>query len=533
MRRGPSQVITSLLEAWRAFVPRDQDDVFLRGAYFHVDNVGPNGALRLLSINTIYWFESNKLVDGCPRRPKKGKGKHKIDAGNEELEWLASELQEAREQGKKVHLVGHVPPLPTLWYNRCLSAYTRLMIDYQVRLSVSSQPAHVRSLSDNACRLQDVIVGQHFGHTNNDAFFFLKDDPSSDSKKKKRKGKKGEGEKNGGGDKEEDDTPVRLARVDDDLREIYDDLPPLADADLGNYAVLNVAPSVVPTYLPGLRIYTYNTSAAADLDGISCTAPDEEAQANVRLQQGRDGSAFWGRRGEQEVFAAEASAPVQPGGAQEDDGDDEEQEGGDDDDDEDNEQEADEDKSEGEKHKRRRKAWRDASCAPSRRNTHLSLLGYTQFVLNLTRINAHEGYGPGPRGKRILRQRGSHGARPYPATGAFEVEYSTFSAREIVARRAQEGERSVWNAPEWTSLIETGASGGLASDRADDPAARPSQDVSILAAALEASGATPYSLPDLTVGSWLRLAKRLTKDSDLWARYVHLLFVSSGAEDTD
>jgi len=41
----------------------------------------------------------------------------------------------------------------------------------------------------------------------------------------------------------------------------FSELP--KDVDYGDYAVINVSPSVVPAYFPSFRIYTYNVSAEA------------------------------------------------------------------------------------------------------------------------------------------------------------------------------------------------------------------------------------------------------------------------------
>ena len=40
-----------------------------------------------------------------------------------------------------------------------------------------------------------------------------------------------------------------------------------------------------------------------------------------------------------------------------------------------------------------------------------------------------------------------------------------------------------------------------------------------------------FNLSDLTIPSWLSLAKRLTNDGGLWKTYVRRMYVSSGAED--
>ena len=47
------------------------------------------------------------------------------------------------------------------------------------------------------------------------------------------------------------------------LVEEFSDLPKVENLDHDNYAVVNVAPSVVPTYLPSFRIFVYNHTGEA------------------------------------------------------------------------------------------------------------------------------------------------------------------------------------------------------------------------------------------------------------------------------
>ena len=44
------------------------------------------------------------------------------------------------------------------------------------------------------------------------------------------------------------------------LLQEFSDLPKAQNMDLDNYGVVNVAPSVVPTYLPSFRIFVYNST---------------------------------------------------------------------------------------------------------------------------------------------------------------------------------------------------------------------------------------------------------------------------------
>jgi endopolyphosphatase len=119
--------------------------------------------------------------------------------------------------------------------------------------------------------------------------------------------------------------------------------------------------------------------------------------------------------------------------------------------------------------------------SPSRTNRFLSLLGYEQYYLDLVRANAY--------------------ASP-DRLPAFELEYSTYSPEKLVE-----------------VLLATTDS---------------------LVAGLEGSGServeclkqkhphlTPYSMPDLTVGSWLTLAHRLGTESKLWEGFKERIYVSA------
>jgi len=53
--------------------------------------------------------------------------------------------------------------------------------------------------------------------------------------------------------------------LEDELLADFRELPARKKLNLDNFAFVNVAPSVVPTYLPSVRVFTYN---ATELDGV-------------------------------------------------------------------------------------------------------------------------------------------------------------------------------------------------------------------------------------------------------------------------
>ncbi|KAG8692017.1 Endopolyphosphatase [Ceratobasidium sp. 423] len=97
MYEGPSPVTNDFLESWRNFVPFPAYQVFQRGVYYSIELV-PN-RLAAISLNTLYWFDSNKAVDGCP---KKGN-----DPGTLEFDWLEVQLKIYRSRKMQASLYDH------------------------------------------------------------------------------------------------------------------------------------------------------------------------------------------------------------------------------------------------------------------------------------------------------------------------------------------------------------------------------------------------------------------------------------------
>ena len=92
-----------LFEAWRPFIPQVQMHTYLMGAYYFQEVI-PN-QLAVLSLNTMYWFDSNPMVDDCD---------NKGDPGYKLFEWLGYVLKEMRARNMKVWLCGHVPQMKEL-----------------------------------------------------------------------------------------------------------------------------------------------------------------------------------------------------------------------------------------------------------------------------------------------------------------------------------------------------------------------------------------------------------------------------------
>ncbi|KAI5288907.1 Acid sphingomyelinase-like phosphodiesterase 3b [Ascosphaera aggregata] len=137
---GPNCWTEAFARVWRRFIPDDQRQSFLEGGWYYVETI-PN-KLAVFSLNTMYFFDRNTATNGCydPKEP-----------GYKHFEWLRDQLQEMRDRGMKVILLGHVPPAyagnKMNWLEGCWQKYALWLRQYR-----------------------DIIVGSMFGHMNLDHF---------------------------------------------------------------------------------------------------------------------------------------------------------------------------------------------------------------------------------------------------------------------------------------------------------------------------------------------------------------------------
>ena len=136
---GPTLQTREFYKIWSNFIPQLQLHTFARGAYFFQEVVP--GELAVLSVNTLYWFQSNPLVDSCD---------NKKDPGYKLFEWLGYVLKELRQRNMKVWLSGHVPPNEKNYDLTCLRKYIVWTYEYR-----------------------DIIIGGVYGHMNIDHFIPL------------------------------------------------------------------------------------------------------------------------------------------------------------------------------------------------------------------------------------------------------------------------------------------------------------------------------------------------------------------------
>ncbi|KAF9384379.1 Endopolyphosphatase [Podila verticillata] len=234
MQAGPNRILQHFSDIWSEFIPESQYHTFQHGGYY-ISEVVP-GKIAVVALNTLYFFNQNAAVDGC---------KKEDEPGTDQMDWLEVELDSLRKRQMTAYLTGHVPPARKSYSITCFARYT-----------------------DIALRFQDVIVGHLYGHANIDHFFLLSQASLTPEIME-------EEEEEAGVAKKESQVSLRTQRryeQDDDdeydpfhamglnsylveLWDQYGDIP--SHAKLSDYAIVLVGPSVVPTYNPTLRVFSY------------------------------------------------------------------------------------------------------------------------------------------------------------------------------------------------------------------------------------------------------------------------------------
>lgn len=257
MDTGPSLQTRELFEAWRPFIPQVQMHTYLMGAYYFQEVI-PN-QLAVLSLNTMYWFDSNPMVDDCD---------NKGDPGYKLFEWLGYVLKEMRARNMKVWLCGHVPPNEKNYDTTCLRKYIAWTHEYR-----------------------DVIVGGLYGHMNLDHFIPL---DSVQAYKSIQKDFKDEfKQKSVFSVEDEDDLALEDSNLYKALDENFSDkffrvtggvpnnkvtyLETLREElyarlkgkkksgeHFERYSIAHVTASIIPTFNPGMRVWEYNITDLED-----------------------------------------------------------------------------------------------------------------------------------------------------------------------------------------------------------------------------------------------------------------------------
>ncbi|KAJ5938118.1 hypothetical protein N7454_004460 [Penicillium verhagenii] len=244
--------------------------IFVEGGWF-TSEVIP-GKLSVISLNTMYFFDSNSAVDGCA---------DKSEPGYEHMEWLRVQLEILRSRHMKAILIGHVPPAhtkeKTSWDETCWQKYT-LWVN----------------------RYRDVVVGSAYGHMNVDHFMMQDShdvdfDFLTDKTTKKRVGIQSKTDYISSLRTEWADFPSPPDGVFDDLDSAAVDTEEIEDVDAQKkgkhgkkhkkkkeeekkrqkflkkiegpwaerYSASLVSPSVVPNYFPTIRVVEYNITGLA------------------------------------------------------------------------------------------------------------------------------------------------------------------------------------------------------------------------------------------------------------------------------
>ncbi|SNX82253.1 related to PPN1 - vacuolar endopolyphosphatase [Melanopsichium pennsylvanicum] len=338
---GPNAVTKEYVSIWQDHIPEYEFHTFEQGGYY-VKEILPN-RLAAMSLNTLYFYDNNKAVDGCVKTKKRSK---EVDPGTAQLDWLEVQLELFRKRGMQVHVLGHVPPTAGNYFARCYDRYTDIVLRYQ-----------------------DTVVGQHFGHMNTDAFFIQEDaeavynDNVEGVAEMERVATASEKEEAGEVHIEEDGLPG-------DLKQDYSTLPGKGRTNEDYYSVFYIAPSIIPTYYPSIRLWTYNTTEQTKYTSAftSNTAPslDEEEDneedsfdaSDEDLEHDGDDDDHQDGDNPFENLSRHHHRPAPPK------------------------------KRKKHKKKKHHKLPRHSSAdSPSRTNRYLSLLGYSQWVMDIDEQN--------------------------------------------------------------------------------------------------------------------------------------------------
>lgn len=531
---GPNDVTSAYAEIWADVVPEYQLHTFQLGGYFSLEVIP--GKLAVISLNTIYWYDSNKVVDGCKnakkRRAKRarkerkkrrgGGGKSSVDEeqddgdaekdealyewqeesllgtspssphamlksrdpGTIQLEWLEAQLDQYRKRGVHVHLIGHVPPTAGNYFDECYDVYTDIVLHNQ-----------------------ETVIAQHFGHMNVDAFFVQEDTEAVRREDKKRKSSKSR-------DDDDDDDVVQSAALlvkpqsfSDDLRKDYALLPGQGRTNLSYYHYFFEAPSIVPTYLPSIRVWTYNVSGI-EVDervrgGGAADDADDDAADDFELFAAKVAESKHSDAGSAVVSLSPTTSSFETLRR----------------------------KHRRPKHRHRNNARvpRHVSpTSPARTNTGLSLLGYSQWTLNLDEANKQV------RRVAVGREDGGGGVDastfkpPKPASKLdFGLEYATYSSETLWGDliTGDEPKAAVSPSPVPRHLLERELS-----RRKLTPGDLIGEEKHSLKLPKELKHLTEYGLPHITIDEMLRLARKLAVDDKLWKRYEKRVYQESGAD---
>ncbi|CAG8611210.1 22519_t:CDS:2, partial [Dentiscutata erythropus] len=95
---GPNDLFSNLTQIWAPLKLNLTSD-FLNGGYYRQDI---HRKFSVLNLNSMYFYKKNKLLRDCDIMDS---------AGALQLKWLERELKNARDEGRRIYISQHVPPL--------------------------------------------------------------------------------------------------------------------------------------------------------------------------------------------------------------------------------------------------------------------------------------------------------------------------------------------------------------------------------------------------------------------------------------
>lgn len=431
-------------------------------------------------------------------------------------DWLAEQLAAVRARGMQAHLIGHVPPTAGNYFPACYSRYT-----------------------DIALRYQDTIVGQHFGHMNIDAWFLQEDDLLASESEPVSKdydvaGGATQRQRVIGSRRSVQRPDWHQMALEEDLRKEYDLVPTRQKTNLDAYLPFFVAPSVVPTYRPTVRVWTYNTTRPTERNATPLPKKvhrqggyrNESREATVDMSTYLDEAVA---RIALESAGTDYVGPLQPL------------------------QRSHRRPRRGKKGRKHHQSPHVSPDSPSRKNQYLSMLGYSQWVLDLDWHNK-EHVKRSRSGKNKLACVGGDGEGEAEVIN-YQLEYTTYDKdtlwspyvegpwhnhahqpvpkhlleREIKLRKTKEPRQSrAWRS--WLGqFVRHHLVGGFSRHGSEDDNVHVSKQRHIwVPKALRPL--TDYGLPSMTVDHVLEWARELAGDDALWTRFVRRVYAESGSE---
>lgn len=326
-------------------------------------------------------------------------------------------------------------------------------------------------------------MGQHFGHMNIDSWFLQEEGALATED---------EAFNTCRSSMQSMQRPIFHAEtLASDLRKEFDSIPTRQKANLDAYMPFFAAPSVVPTYFPAVRVWTYNATRAPLL--LSRAKVDSTIQEDGEVQEEKDQE-----EEEENTICASDSQQI-------------------------NLQRSHRRPKHGKKkHKKHAHLPRHASeDSPSRKNGYRTMLGYSQWVLDIERAN---------------RKR----ANPSEDKGVeYQLEYTTYNAKtlwsefrgEEAAEIEAHGHVPVPKALLQKQLNRLGLDSPHGSSGISWWKRRKAQK--------KIKRWTEYGLPSITVDHVLEWGRELAgsassgkrKKAGVWKRFVDRIYTESGATD--